>query len=222
MYPLLHGSDDLVDQETGVLAPESSTAPRWTLRRVARVGLNTVLMVAIAFTLFVGYGLIDNRWYHVVEIYGSSMSPTILAGDAVVMVRPPQHIEPGMVLVFEVNGGVVTHRVVSVEPDGTFTTQGDANPNIDGWNPHDVEVVGRAVVRIPWLGRLLNLVPLMRGGRSAAYLADTDSVAAHASATEPPAAPSTESFTEPVTEPDIEAGRLRVADDIADPPPPIR
>jgi hypothetical protein len=62
----------------------------------------------------------------------------------------------------------------------------------------------------------------MRGGRSAAYLADTDSVAAHASATEPPAAPSTESFTEPVTEPDIEAGRLRVADDIADPPPPIR
>jgi signal peptidase I len=144
--------------------------------------VNALLVVAITMALFVGYGLIDNRWYHIIEVSGSSMNPTINAGDAIVIVRPPQRIEAGMILVFEVNGGVVTHRVVSVAPDGTFTTQGDANPTPDDWAPEDVTVVGRYVFRIPDLGRVLTALPFPASERSAAFLTDADSATADVAA----------------------------------------
>jgi signal peptidase I len=106
----------------------------------------------------VGYGLLNNRWYHVLAVEGSSMEPTISAGDAIVITRPPERIRPGMVLTMEVRGEVVTHRVIDVRPDGTFETQGDANDAPDHLDPDDVRVVGLYRGRIPQLGRLLSSV----------------------------------------------------------------
>ncbi len=83
------------------------------------------------------------------------MSPTIAAGDLIVITRPPEKVEVGMVLTMEVDGAVVTHRVVAVEPDGTFTTKGDANTARDDFTGNTVRVVGEYRFHIPWLGNLL-------------------------------------------------------------------
>ena len=50
---------------------------------------------------------------------------------------------------------IVTHRVVLVNPDGTFVTRGDANRVDDAWGGQPVQVNGQYLATIPWLGRFL-------------------------------------------------------------------
>lgn len=134
-------------------APADSGGRR--LRRAAEAVATIVLVSATLIAAFIAYGLIDNKWYHVVAVTGGSMSPTIAAGDLIVITRPPETIEVGMVLTMEVDGAVVTHRVVAVAPDGTFTTKGDANTARDDFTANTVRVVGEYRFHIPWLGNLL-------------------------------------------------------------------
>ena len=134
-------------------APADSGGRR--LRRAAEAVATIVLVSATLIAAFIAYGLIDNKWYHVVAVTGGSMSPTIAAGDLIVITRPPEKVEVGMVLTMEVDGAVVTHRVVAVAPDGTFTTKGDANTARDDFTANTVRVVGEYRFHIPWLGNLL-------------------------------------------------------------------
>jgi signal peptidase len=126
-------------------------------RRPGWSRLGTVLLaVALLATGFVAYGtVVDNRWYKIVAVDGGSMRPTLEVGDAIVITRPPHRVERGMVLVLEVDGQVVTHRVVEVRDDGSFTTQGDANRSRDDFSDADVRVVGVYRARVPRLGSLL-------------------------------------------------------------------
>jgi signal peptidase I len=123
---------------------------------VARLG-TVALVAALMATSFVAYGtVVDNRWYKVVAVEGGSMRPTLEVGDAIVITRPPERIEEGMVLVLEVDGQIVTHRVVEVAGDGTFVTQGDASDRADDFPGADVAGVGLHRARVPRLGGLLD------------------------------------------------------------------
>jgi hypothetical protein len=62
-----------------------------------------------------------------------------------------------MVLTLEVDGAVVTHRVVEVRPDGSFVTKGDANTARDDFTANTVRVVGEYRLRIPVLGSVLSV-----------------------------------------------------------------
>lgn len=143
-----------VDGQTvpGGPADPRRARPGALLRRVVRV----VLTVALVAGLLVAYGLVDNRWYKVLAVEGNSMAPAIWAGDAIVITRPPEVIEPGMVLTVEVDGSVVTHRVVDVGPDGDLLLKGDANSAADDFSGNEVHVVGLVRLRVPGLGSLLS------------------------------------------------------------------
>lgn len=146
------------------------------LRRSAvRIGshaLRAVLIAAIAITLFVAYGLVNNAWYHVLAVRGGSMEPAISAGDLIVITRPPERIEVGQVLTLQVDGAIVTHRVVEVRDDGTFVTQGDANDVRDDFSANEVRVVGEYRFSIPLLGMLIE--PMVSG----AWFTDASAAAA--------------------------------------------
>ena len=59
-----------------------------------------------------------------------------------------------MVLVLDVDGRIVTHRVATVDPDGTFVTKGDANRAADDFSSNRVRVVGQYRATLPVVGRL--------------------------------------------------------------------
>jgi signal peptidase I len=120
--------------------------------RVAGLVFDVALVAILVLFVFVAYGLVDNRWYHAVAVKGGSMAPTILPGDLIVITRPPDRIEPGMILTLEVDDAVVTHRVVEVRRDGTFVTKGDANDVRDDFSANSVRVVGQYQLRIPLAG----------------------------------------------------------------------
>jgi signal peptidase I len=129
-----------------------------TFRRTGGRVVRGALLAGIAVTLFIAYGLIDNAWYHVLAVRGGSMAPTITAGDLIVITRPPARVEEGQVLTLQIDGAVVTHRVVEVRPDGTFVTQGDANTSRDDFTANTVRIVGEYRFSIPFVGTVVDWV----------------------------------------------------------------
>ena len=138
-----------------------STEARRALVRAGTHALRFLLIAAIAVTLFVAYGLVNNAWYHVLVVRGGSMEPAISAGDLIVITRPPERIEVGQVLTLQVDGSIVTHRVVEVRPDGTFVTQGDANEARDDFSGNELHVVGEYRFSLPLLGAIIE--PIVSG-----------------------------------------------------------
>ncbi len=151
--------------EAGATA-ETGT-PRTTrsrVRRLAGFAFDALLVAALALTVFIGYGMIGNRWYHVVAIEGGSMEPTITRGDLIVVTPAPSKIEPGMILTMGVGGRMVTHRVIEVKPDGSLVTKGDANNVVDDWAGRPITVYGEYLFTIPMIGRYLPISNAVHSG----------------------------------------------------------
>jgi len=130
------------------------------LRRIAIRIVDVALVLGIVFVVFVAYGSIGNRWYRVVAIDGGSMQPTIALGSLAV-ITPVTQVSPGMVVTLQVDGRVITHRVISVNADGSIVTKGDANSIPDDWTGKSVRIVGQYQFAIPLLGYLTGLRQLI-------------------------------------------------------------
>ncbi len=121
--------------------------------RIARITFDTALIAAVVVAGFIAYGLVGNRWYHIVTIASGSMEPALATGSLAIITPPPAQMQPGMVITFVGDGRLVTHRVVQVRPDGFPVTQGDANNTPDKFDK--VTVVGQVAFTIPLLGFVL-------------------------------------------------------------------
>ncbi len=152
------------------------TRGRWwkLLSHVATV----FLVLVLCFVVAVGYGLLDNRWYHVLAVDGGSMQPTIDWGDLIVITKAPKELKPGMIVTMQVKDKIVTHRVLQVDP---LVTQGDANGAPDTWKLEDVRVVGVVRFWVPKLGRMLENVHLTASA-SGAWFRRSEGVSGEVSA----------------------------------------
>ena len=142
------------DAEAAGFADER-VAPIWSmiLSGVAHIALAAVLWALVWATIPRLFG-----WQPTV-ITGGSMTPTIALGD-IVVTRPVDRsgLVPGAVITFaDPNhaGVLITHRIIEVTPEGVLRTRGDANPTADTQLVSPSAIQGRAVVRIPYLGRPL-------------------------------------------------------------------
>ena len=99
-----------------------------------------------------------------VTVSGESMEPTMLDGDFVIT-REQNDYAIGDVLVYRIEegdvgaGGLVIHRIVGGSIEEGFVTQGDNRDKPDLWYPTEAEIVGRAWIEVPRVGRWL---PLLR------------------------------------------------------------
>lgn len=111
-----------------------------------------VLLLVLALTALVP-ALLGLTPYTVAS---DSMEPTLSRGD-LVFIRPAElgDIQAGNVIAFQYNGGVLTHRVWSVDlQGGTLRTRADAAPSLDPFTVHGQQLLGRAVYKLPLLGYL--------------------------------------------------------------------
>jgi signal peptidase I len=92
-------------------------------------------------------------------IRGSSMLPTYASGDLVIVQTAPAY-RVGDVVAYRVPDGdlgaglIVIHRITGVDQE-RFTLRGDNNAASDPWMPRSSDVVGRAWLSVPGLGRVL-------------------------------------------------------------------
>jgi signal peptidase len=97
-----------------------------------------------------------------ITVRGDSMMPTYQNGDFL-MVSAQGTYRAGDIVAYKVPlaevgaGHVVVHRIKSVE-DAQFVIQGDNNPEPDPWHLATADMVGRAVVRVPGLGGVIEIL----------------------------------------------------------------
>lgn len=156
----------------------TSPSPNRFFPRLLHFGFDCLFAIIILLAVFLAYGTIPNRWYHVLYIYSGSMTPAIQPGDLIVVAPPTQPLRPGMIITLSVNGELVTHRLIAIGTDGSLATKGDANSAPDGWDTSDIQVRGIYRWRIPLLGYLVTLPKrLLMIGESGAWFTDSDQVA---------------------------------------------
>ena len=121
---------------------------------VAKV-VKTTLLIAICLVLLIPAALMatGNARYKVFVVETGSMRPTIPPNSAVVVEKGVYRV--GQVITFITANGVVTHRLVARQSDGTLITKGDANTTPDPGSLSPSEVIGGVVAAPPAVGWLL-------------------------------------------------------------------
>lgn len=112
------------------------------------------IAIRVLFAVVVVAGLaaavLAHTTYRVYAVQTGSMTPTIPARSLVVV--EVGHYEMGEPIAFHVGNGVVTHRLVGDNGDGTYVTRGDAN-NVADLTPVEArDIIGGVVASQPELG----------------------------------------------------------------------
>ena len=115
----------------------------------------TIAIGLIVIIIFLIPRFIGIRPYIVLS---GSMEDTIKTG-AVAYVNSnvkAEEIEVGDIIAFNTGTKQVTHRVVSINSDNSFTTKGDANNVVDINSVKFSNYLGKTIFSIPYLGYLLS------------------------------------------------------------------
>ena len=99
----------------------------------------------------------------IIVVSGVSMEPTYDLGD-LVLVREQSTSQIGDIVVFEVPEGqtgaglLVIHRVLKIDDEGFFITQGDNRSTPDEWQLTEDDIVGQPLAHLPRGGKFLEFV----------------------------------------------------------------
>jgi signal peptidase len=115
--------------------PDLGGVVPWAIGLVV-LGLLTVTLLSLPFQLY--------------AVRTGSMEPAFGSRDLVLVYKGEW--QRGQPITFTHNGEVITHRLVSVNTDGTFVTKGDANKTPDPWVVQPRETIGAVVASTPQLG----------------------------------------------------------------------
>ena len=74
-----------------------------------------------------------------------------------------EDIKVGDIIIFQLDETTVTHRVVSINDDNTFTTKGDANQTEDLAPVKFENYKGKTMFSIPYLGYIVNAIKTRTG-----------------------------------------------------------
>jgi len=130
---------------------------RWHLAGALSTAVLSLLVAAL-----VGLLAATLLGYRAFTIKSGSMTPAIAVGEVVVDTSvSPLAVHPGEIITFRdpaLGQQLVTHRVVSMHRSGgrvLFVTKGDANVVTEHWNVLTSGHVGRELLVVPQLGRVL-------------------------------------------------------------------
>lgn len=125
------------------------------MRRRPTISLSacfSIVLVAAAWVIFAPAQVGGRVSYVIID--GSSMEPTYQRGD-LVLVRAADVYQLGDIAAYRhPDIGPVIHRIVARE-GSRYVFQGDNNSWRDGYAPGASELIGRAWIRIPRVGRFL-------------------------------------------------------------------
>ncbi len=108
--------------------------------------------IAAIFLLFYRPVLLwgDTRYE---PVFSGSMEPAIAVGG-IVVIKPvdPETLKIGDIICFTLTEPTsITHRIINITDQG-FITKGDANEDPDQWIVKKENVIGKAILTIPFIG----------------------------------------------------------------------
>ena len=158
-----------------------STIISWTVFILLLIIAALLLYYFIATKIYAVKGSKYEPKFSLYTIISPSMTPNINVYDVVVDVKvdDPSDIEIGDVITFysdepQVNGGTITHRVISVIKDEqgnySYQTKGDKNLIEDNGVVPFNKIVGKVALKIPQLGRVQFFLASSMGWLSIIFL----------------------------------------------------
>ncbi len=109
----------------------------------------TLLLIVV---VFLAYGSINNRWYRIITVEGNSMAPAIFYGDMIVVTPPDGDIPVNSIVVMNIEGHLVTHRIIGYDSQKRPITKGDASASIDHFTNPNMRIVGVYRFCLPGFG----------------------------------------------------------------------
>jgi len=103
--------------------------------------------------------------YQTANIISGSMAPEIPV-DSYVLASEGNYeeLQPGQIIMFDLNGTTVTHRVVSNDPaERSVVTKGDANEREDMHPVSYSQITGIVRFHMPLLGKVLHFISGLTG-----------------------------------------------------------
>ena len=97
--------------------------------------------------------------FEIYSVVSGSMEPALPMGSIVYVEHvEPETVEPGDIIAYNVDGSVITHRVMENHfVEGEYVTKGDANEKEDFSNVHYRDLIGRVKYHFPVIGHYLML-----------------------------------------------------------------
>ena len=127
--------------------------------KAGHIGLALLIALLAAWFVFLRPVSLGGSVTYIV-IRGDSMEPSYLSGDLLIVQAGPSYGRSD-VIAYRVPSGevgegiVVVHRIAGGSAEAGFEMRGDNNSSLDPWMPRRTDVVGKAWVLIPGLGRVL-------------------------------------------------------------------
>ena len=123
------------------------------------------LAAAIAFTAYVMIMNMQGKavsvfGYSVLRVVTGSMEPTIFTGDYIIVQKTaPAELKEGDIITYytevdEIKDLLVTHRIIKVNDDGSFITQGDANQIPDNIPVKPERLLGKYLNKARFFGMI--------------------------------------------------------------------
>jgi signal peptidase I len=143
---------------TAVDAPAAPEPGPWLRRLTPALSVLCWFYLSVVAFLFAWVVVVWAAvgWKPMVVTTGS-MQPAINPGD-IVLSAPPEpeaRLDSGTVITFEDPvrpGELITHRIDTVEPDGSYRTRGDANSSADSYQVTTDELTGVGRLLVPAVG----------------------------------------------------------------------
>jgi len=116
-----------------------------------------VFGIIIAYAINLGLSFALGTSMPVVAVESNSMVPTFSRGDILFLQgTPPADLKVGDIIVYSLEGQSVpiVHRIIAVNPDGSFQTKGDANAGQLAFEKHveSSQIQGMVIGIIPYAG----------------------------------------------------------------------
>jgi signal peptidase len=125
--------------------------------KIFKYAINTVLVLLVLLGVFVVFSFVPFPGnYKVFTVQSGSMEPTIKTGS-LIFVKPEADYNIGDIVTRRTEDPkiTITHRIVSkeeIQGKIAFETKGDANDAPDGEKFTAEGIVGKEIVKIPYLG----------------------------------------------------------------------
>ena len=120
--------------------------------------IGTLILLAVIITSF-PIALPRFFGYNIYNVETGSMEPALPVGSVIyVETVEPDLVQPGDIIAYNVDGTIVTHRVVENRfVKGEYVTKEDANAQEDFTNVQYSDLIGRVKYHIPMIGRFMML-----------------------------------------------------------------
>ena len=132
------------------------------MKKLLNIFMNTIsaVLILMGIAAILLFAIPTVAGYKPFVVLSGSMEPEIQTG-AIAYNNTHAKVEDvkvGDVIVFKLDKSYVTHRVISINDDNTFTTKGDANQTEDLAPVKFENFKEKTVFTIPYLGKALKLI----------------------------------------------------------------